>query len=1034
MKKRLLLPLTLFCCVLALAQVPANDNIENATDITSIPYVELFARTGEATVATNGDLTGCTIATFGFTTIHYRFAPTNDISLKMELSNGNINSFIMVAKSNVDVATSYDDIFLEDDSICAFRTEFEYDFIGGDVYYIIIHNSVNSNITFSDANVDYDITFQDSSLENVLINTSCVVQDIDVDEVNFSSSVSSPVYTPFDADLNDDGKIQTYEAAVINGLRISYGSIGNLSGLEFFSNLYYLDISNNNISDISMLSNFELQVLDCEVNPLPASLNFSQNEELVVLHCGHENLTSLDISQNTILKKLSSSVEENSQLNTLDISNNLQLEALRHENSQMSAIDFSLNLNLKEIRLWRNNLSSVDVSQLSMLEYLDISRNNFTNIDVTQNPQLTYLGCIESQLTTIDVSQNPLLENLSVSLNQLITIDISQNPLLESLFFQGNQLTTIDISQNPSLKFLNAIDNEISVFDFSQNPILQIVGVSMNPITTLDVTNLSNLTYIESNNTLLTTLDLSQNTALNAFEIEDNYFLESLNIRNGNNSAVTNVNFRLTNTPSLQAICVDDIAYATANFLDKGPNAYFTDDCSAVTTPQNLIIGNVNYDLANNGCGSGNISMENVMVTALTSNNSLSTFTNSNGEYALAVPEGNYFVILSGGSSGYMVNPNNISQNFTGLGANSTGNDFCVSSNENTSDVNIVVLPISETRPGFDAEYQIVYQNAGSISTNGSITFEFSDASQNFISASPAESSVSGNIITFNFTDLLPFETRTIDLVMNTNPPPTVNGDDILSLTATITPTATDANLEDNQYVLTEVVVNSFDPNDKQVLEGSQILLEQADEYLHYLVRFQNTGTASAINVVVTDELDDKLDWVTLQPISASHAYNTRIINGNFLEFSFPNINLPDSTTDEPNSHGYIAFKVKPKSDVVIGDIINGEAKIYFDYNAPIITNMVSTEIANVLSVTENTNYNEFEVYPNPVSDNLTVNGTTPIQTISIYDIQGKLLKELDFNKISPQKTVEMNSLTAGIYFVKIKTAFGIQTVKIIKK
>src|SRR5690606_12879469 len=181
---------------------------------------------------------------------------------------------------------------------------------------------------------------------------------------------------------------------------------------------------------------------------------------------------------------------------------------------------------------------------------------------------------------------------------------------------------------------------------------------------------------------------------------------------------------------------------------------------------------------------------------------------------------------------------------------------------------------------------------------------------------------------------------------METFAPPTVNGGDILNFTATVTPDANDYTPNDNTFALEQIVVNSFDPNDKQVLQGDKIHIDNVGEYLHYLIRFQNTGTASAIHVRIEDELHETLDWNTIQIIGASHNYRAEITEGNQIEFIFENINLPHEDADEAGSNGFIAYKIKAVEGLEIGDfIIGNEAEIYFDFNLPIITNATSTEV-----------------------------------------------------------------------------------------
>ncbi|MBK8442580.1 MAG: hypothetical protein IPL35_03810 [Sphingobacteriales bacterium] len=127
-------------------------------------------------------------------------------------------------------------------------------------------------------------------------------------------------------------------------------------------------------------------------------------------------------------------------------------------------------------------------------------------------------------------------------------------------------------------------------------------------------------------------------------------------------------------------------------------------------------------------------------------------------------------------------------------------------------------------------------------------------------------------------------------------------------------------------------------------MQGSQIDVKNIDDYLHYVIRFQNTGSAEAIQVVVKDELVDNLDISTFQMVAASHDYRLRLEN-RILEVFFENINLPDSTANEPESHGFVAFKIKAADSVAIGSQLKNTAEIYFDYNFPIVTNTTETAV-----------------------------------------------------------------------------------------
>ena len=448
----------------------------------------------------------------------------------------------------------------------------------------------------------------------------------------------------------------------------------------------------------------------------------------------------------------------------------------------------------------------------------------------------------------------------------------------------------------------------------------------------------------------------------------------------------------------------------------------------------NDINGTITIDTNFNGCDASDLPMGNVLVETTDGTTSLSTFSLTNGVYQLFPGSGSYTTsIVSPIPNYYTVTPTSATSNFTGVGNTDTV-DFCLQPTGMHNDLNITIYPsIDDPRPGFNTTYQIVYNNVGTTQLSGNITFEFDDSKMHFLSASETVASQTANILTFNFANLNPFETSTIDVAFNVFPPPTTNLGDILLSTATIDPIPGDETPGDNIFSLRQTVIGSYDPNDIRVLEGDEILIEDIDKYLHYIIRFQNTGTASAINVRVAHVLDDKLDWTTMQLQTLSHSGRVEITNGNIIAFIFDDIHLPDSTTDEPNSHGYITFKIKPKSDVVLGDIINATASIYFDFNPPIITNTAMTTIVDRLSVDE-FEATKVSIYPNPTSSTLTISSKKNINTILIYDLNGRLLTQKQLNTYRPTYELDVKNLSSGFYFLEIKTDTATEIVKFIKK
>lgn len=445
----------------------------------------------------------------------------------------------------------------------------------------------------------------------------------------------------------------------------------------------------------------------------------------------------------------------------------------------------------------------------------------------------------------------------------------------------------------------------------------------------------------------------------------------------------------------------------------------------------NAIIGDIFFDENNNGCDLDDIGVHGFMINA---NDGFFDFTtySSDGTYYLPIAGTSFTVSVVNIPSYFTVSPENATVTFSS--SNTEELDFCLTANQTVNDLNITILAIGEARPGFEADYQLVVRNVGTETINNvSATLNFDAAMQTFVIALPGPNSTTGSSLSFELGTVQPFETRYIDIIMQTFPPPTVEGGDILNFTATVTPETGDYTPDDNTYTLEQIVVNSFDPNDKQVMQGAEVHIDDVDQYLDYLIRFQNTGTASAINVRILDTLHPKLDWGTLIPISASHDYVVQITDGNRVEFMFDNIHLPDSLSNEPESHGFVAYKIKPKNDVQVGDVISGDAGIYFDFNPPIITNMVFTEIVENLDVTDILDpANQIVVYPNPTSKllHLYIPEGIQIEGATIYDLQGKNVQQLQ----GTETVLDVEKLSPGLYFLEITTNEGTINRRFVKR
>jgi len=360
---------------------------------------------------------------------------------------------------------------------------------------------------------------------------------------------------------------------------------------------------------------------------------------------------------------------------------------------------------------------------------------------------------------------------------------------------------------------------------------------------------------------------------------------------------------------------------------------------------------------------------------------------------------------------------------------------FPVTSLQNYNDLGVVVVPVNNPRPGFNYINKVVYGNIGNqVVANGTVTFS-KDAAVSISSVSQVGVVNNANGFSYDFTNLQPFEYRTIDVVMLVPTIPTVTTGQFLVSSATIVPLTGDVSPENNSNSTSQMIINAYDPNDKTEAHGPEILYSSftSNDYLYYTIRFENTGNASAVNVRINDVLNAMLDENTIKIESASHAYVLDRVGSN-LTWKFDNIMLPVSVANTTTGKGYITFKVKPKPGYAVGDIIPNNASIYFDFNPAIVTNTFTTEFVALLA-SESFNADEFAVYPNPTSSVLNIQSklNTTISEVNVYDLLGKQL----LNKKMAVSTTEidMTNYSPGLYLLEVVSENNQKSVhKIIKK
>ena len=260
-----------------------------------------------------------------------------------------------------------------------------------------------------------------------------------------------------------------YEGAIknVDSLDIKSLAISDLTGIEYFTSLRYLDCSQNELEALNIENNLQLEILLADEN----------------------QISQIDLSQNTLLKKV------------YLISNNL------------SEINLQFNTLIEDARFSKNNLQNIDVSGLTHLEYLLVSFNDLQSIDVSNCTNLFYLEVNRNRLTNVDISTCENLYYFYANFNQLAQIDVSHNINLGRFECMGNQLTEINVENNPKLYWVNFSFNQLTQLNLHINNLLRYVYVHDNQLQEFDFRN--------GNNTIIVDFEAYDNPNLSCIYVDD---------------------------------------------------------------------------------------------------------------------------------------------------------------------------------------------------------------------------------------------------------------------------------------------------------------------------------------------------------------------------------------------------------------------------------------------------------------------------------------------------------------------------------
>jgi Leucine-rich repeat (LRR) protein len=724
-------------------------------------------------------------------------------------------------------------------------------------------------------------------------------------------------------------------------------------------------------------------------------------------------------------------LQENQKINSLvGINAFTNLSRLDCSNNLLQSINVDSLVNLQYLACSFNNLSSLTLQNFSNLEELYCGGNPLSNLSLQSIPNLKILDCGETLLTSLDVTQFNNLIILDCRNSLITNLNVTGLANLQTLNCLFNQLTTLNLAGLNSLGAMDVSNNQITSISLQQAPNLGEITLNNNQLTSLDVNGLNYVLILRCNNNLFTTLDIEPLTDIQEFRCSENSLLETIFTKNGIAEFIW-----AANCPNLEYICADETQIQGIQALLNPwnvPNCVINSYCTFLPGGNyNSILGTVLMDANSNGCNSSDLPQPNIRVNINDGTNQGATFSSNTGNYGFYTQTGNFSITPSiQNPSWFTISPNNATVVFDQANNQVVTQNFCIAPNGFHPDLEIVISPIFPSRPGQDAVYQIVYKNKGNqtMSMIDGISLTYNQNAMEFISATSVPTVNSAGNLKWSYLNLIPFESRSFEIKFNINGTTDANPvavNDVLQFSASILPITNDESVSDNTFIYNETVVDSFITNSITCVEGLNLPLSSIGDYLHYIINFENLGSATANNIVLQmDVNEEQFEIDSLQMLNTSHSTYTRITN-NIVEFVFENITLASG------GHGNILLKIRTKSNLLNGAIVNNRAGIFFDYNAPIDTGFENTTF-QALSNSGFTKDNSISIYPNPTKNAINIKCDTTIKSIELFDVQGRILVTKMISENS--EVLDISDKANGIYFLKITSENGSKVEKLIKE
>ena len=845
--------------------------------------------------------------------------------------------------------------------------------------------------------------------------------------------------------------------AILNATEIIINDVGvtDLTGVQYFTNLQtlvctetflellpnltstllHLDVGGNHLTSLPVLPP-SLTFLACNagqltsIPALPASITYLECSynllstlpvlppALVTLYCHSNQLTALpslpgtitllNCSSNllTFLPTLPSSIGvlncEGNQLTTLPVLPS-SLTYLNCNSNTITSWPVFPN-SLTELYCARNQLTTLPTLPNSLLR-LDCSHNPFISLPSTFPSTLVYLDCSHDSLQSLPSLPTSLVELLCFE-NQLASLPTLPAALL-NLDCHSNNLDSLPAIPS-SLRWLNCGFNSLTSLPYLPSIMEQIHAYH------------NQIMFIPNFPDWAVVIDISYNPIA---------CLPELNVADFLDLHHTNVH------------CIPNYGTISDGPLEL-PLCRPSDGCPMISN----IMGEVYVD-NNNNClrDTNELLLHGIPVRLYSGGTILQGFsTDVNGYYSFITGNGNFEIrIDTSGLPFDIVCPASFYYNsiLTPTHSVDTLLNFAVQCKPgfdfSIRGVSLIGRFFPGQTMGFDQSVGDPSAGYGFHCATGIGGFVQTILSGPVTYVSPMSgaltpSSVNGDTITWNINDFALINPST-DFNFYIHIDTTTTIGDTACFQIYVSPVAGDYSPSNNYLSVCYPARNSYDPNEKYMSPSGNI--DTSEQWFDFMVFFQNTGNAPAERIYILDSLSNYLDAESFTFLTSSHYVITQLLPGNVLRFNYPNINLSDSTTDEPGSHGFVSFKVKRKLNLSFGTTIANTAYINFDYNPAIKTNIVSATLTSLVGIRQITT-DQLVVHPNPFHDGFTVvgfqNSTSTKRNLKLVDVLGRVVYSAITNSLPA--TINTSLLSPGVYILSLESEGKFMIKKIIKE